>query len=212
MVPGILGKKIGMTQVFDAEGRVTPVTVLQAGPCVVVQRKTTEKDGYEAAQVGLVEFLKAKRVSKPAKGHFDKAGVEPARFVREFKLSGAQVSEEIKAGDRVLASQFKPNQKLDVTAKSKGRGFQGVVKRHGFGGGPDTHGSMTHRIPGSIGQCSYPSKVLKGTRMGGRYGGKRITTVGLEIVQVLEDDNVILVKGAVPGPAGGYVEMRRSRK
>lgn len=211
MVPGILGKKIGMTQVFDEEGRVIPVTALQAGPCVVVQRKTADKDGYEAAQVGLVEFIKPQRVSKPAKGHFDKAGVEPVKFLKEFPLSGA-ASDEIKAGDRVLASQFKPNQKLDVTAKSKGRGFQGVVKRHGFGGGPDTHGSMTHRIPGSIGQCSYPSKVLKGTRMGGRYGGKRITTVGLEIVQVLEDDNVILVKGAVPGPNGGYVEMRRSRK
>ena len=211
MVSGILGKKIGMTQVFDEEGRALPVTALQAGPCVVVQRKTADKDGYEAAQVGLVEFIKPHRVSKPAKGHFDKAGVEPVRFLKEFKLQGAS-SEDVKAGDRVLASQFKPNQKLDVTAKSKGRGFQGVVKRHGFGGGPDTHGSMTHRIPGSIGQCSYPSKVLKGTRMGGRYGGKRITTIGLEIVQVLEEDNVILVKGAVPGPNGGYVEMRRSRK
>lgn len=211
MAPGILGKKIGMTQVFDQEGRVIPVTALQAGPCVVVQRKTADKDGYEAAQVGLVEFVKPQRVSKPAKGHFEKAGVEPVRYLKEFPLSGAG-SDEVKAGDRVLASQFKPNQKLDVTAKSKGRGFQGVVKRHGFGGGPDTHGSMTHRIPGSIGQCSYPSKVLKGTRMGGRYGGKRITTVGLQIVQVLEDDNVILVKGAVPGPNGGYVEMRRSRK
>lgn len=212
MVPGILGKKIGMTQIFDEDGVVTPVTALQAGPCVVVQRKTEAKDGYEAVQVGLVEFLKESRVNKPTKGRFEKVGVEPARFLREFKLSGAALKEEIKPGDRVLASQFKPAQKLDVTAKSKGRGFQGVVKRHGFAGGPDGHGSMSHRVPGSIGQCSYPSKVLKGTRMAGRYGGKRITTVGLEIMQILEEDNVILVRGAVPGPNGGYVEMRRSRK
>jgi len=212
MVPGILGKKIGMTQIFDEDGVVTPVTALQAGPCVVVQRKTEAKDGYEAVQVGLVEFLKENRVNKPTKGRFEKVGVEPARFLREFKLSGAALKEEIKPGDRVLASQFKPAQKLDVTAKSKGRGFQGVVKRHGFAGGPDGHGSMSHRVPGSIGQCSYPSKVLKGTRMAGRYGGKRITTVGLEIMQILEEDNVILVRGAVPGPNGGYVEMRRSRK
>ena len=212
MVPGILGKKIGMTQIFNEEGVVTPVTVLQAGPCVVVQRKTTAKDGYEAVQVGLVEFLKESRVNKPTKGRFEKVGVEPARFLREFQLKGSAVTEEIKPGDRVLASQFKPAQKLDVTAKSKGQGFQGVIKRHGFAGGPDGHGSMSHRVPGSIGQCSYPSKVLKGTRMGGRHGGKRVTTVGLEIMQILEEDNVILVRGAVPGPNGGYVEMRRSRK
>jgi len=212
MVPGILGKKIGMTQIFNEDGVVTPVTVLQAGPCVVVQRKTTAKDGYEAVQVGLVEFLKESRVNKPTKGRFEKVGVEPARFLREFQLKGSAVTEEIKPGDRVLASQFKPAQKLDVTAKSKGQGFQGVIKRHGFAGGPDGHGSMSHRVPGSIGQCSYPSKVLKGTRMGGRHGGKRVTTVGLEIMQILEEDNVILVRGAVPGPNGGYVEMRRSRK
>lgn len=212
MVPGILGKKIGMTQVFDEDGTVLPVTALQAGPCVVVQRKTTSKDGYEAVQVGLVEFIKPQRVNKPTKGRFEKVGVEPARFLKEFRLQGAAAAEDLKPGDRVLASQFKPGQKMDVSAKSKGRGFQGVVKRHGFAGGPGGHGSMSHRIPGSIGQCSYPSKVFKGTRMPGRYGGKRITTVGLEIVQVLEEDNVILVKGAVPGPNGGYVEMRRSRK
>ena len=208
--PGILGRKIGMTQVFDGEGQVAPVTVLQAGPCVVVQRKTGEKDGYDAVQVGLVEFTKEKHVAKPQVGHFKKAGVEPARFLREFRLGGS--GDESKAGDRVLASEFKANQRVDVTGTSKGRGFQGVRKRHGFAGGPDTHGSMTHRIPGSIGQCSWPSKVLKGTRMGGRYGGKRITTVGLEIVDVREDDNVILVRGAVPGPNGGYVVLRRSAK
>jgi len=208
--PGILGRKIGMTQVFDEEGIVSPVTVLQAGPCVVTQRKTGEKDGYEAVQVGLVEFTKEKRVAKPQLGHFKKAGVEPSRFLREFPLSGS--GEEYKAGDRVLASDFRANQKIDVTGTSKGRGFQGVRKRHGFAGGPDTHGSQTHRIPGSIGQCSWPSKVFKGAKMPGRYGGKKITTIGLEIVDVREDDNVILVRGAVPGPNGGYVVLRRSQK
>jgi large subunit ribosomal protein L3 len=210
MTPGILGKKIGMTQVFEPDGRAVPVTALQAGPCVVVQRKTSAKDGYEAVQVGLVEFIKESRVKKPAKGHFAKAGVEPARFVRELRLATSE--DALKPGDRLLASDFQPADRLDVSGTSKGRGFQGVVKRHGFAGGPDTHGSMTHRIPGSIGQCSYPAKVLKGTRMGGRYGGKRVTTPGLEVVQVLEEDNVILVRGAVPGPNGGYVVMRRSRK
>ena len=210
MTPGILGKKIGMTQVFEPDGRVIPVTVLQAGPCVIVQRKTAQKDGYEAVQIGLVEFIKEDRVTKPRKGHFKKAGVEAARFVRELRLEGS--GDEAKAGDRILASDFKPNQKVDIIGTSKGRGFQGVIKRHGFAGGPDSHGSMTHRVPGSIGQSSWPSRVFKGTRMGGRYGGKQITTVGLQIVRVLEDDNVILVRGAVPGPNGGYVVVRRSRK
>ena len=181
MVPGILGKKIGMTQIFDGQGRVIPVTVVQAGPWV----------------------------TKPRLGHFKKAGVEAARYVREFPIAG---DAELKTGDRVLATQFKPNDRIDITAKPKGRGFQGVIKRHGFSGGPDTHGSMTHRVPGSIGQSSYPSRVIKGVRMGGRMGGTKVTTIGLQVVEVLEDDNVILVKGAVPGPNGGYVMVRRSQK
>jgi large subunit ribosomal protein L3 len=209
MAPGILGKKIGMTQIFDDQGRVIPVTAVQAGPCVVVQRKTVEKDGYSAIQLGLVEFIKESRVSKPRLGHFKKAGVEAARYVREFTVAG---DAEIKTGDRVLATEFKPNDRIDVTAKPKGRGFQGVIKRHGFSGGPDTHGSMTHRVPGSIGQSSYPSRVIKGVRMGGRMGGTKVTTIGLQVVEVLEDDNVILVRGAVPGPNGGYVMVRRSQK
>lgn len=200
-----------MTQIFDDEGRVIPVTALQAGPCVVIQRKTAQKDGYEAVQVGLVEFIKEKRVTKPALGHYKKAGVEPGRYLREFRLDKTP-NAEFKAGDRILASEFKPKQKVDVVATGKGRGFQGVVKRHGFSGGPDTHGSMSHRIPGSIGQCSYPSKVFKGVKMGGRMGGKRVTTMGLEIVEVLEEDNVILVRGAVPGNNGGYVMVKRSSK
>jgi large subunit ribosomal protein L3 len=209
MAPGILGKKIGMTQIFDGQGRVIPVTVVQAGPCVVVQRKTVEKDGYSAIQLGLVEFIKESRVTKPRLGHFKKAGVEAARYVREFPVGG---DAELNAGDRVLATEFKPNDRVDITAKPKGRGFQGVVKRHGFSGGPESHGSMTHRAPGSIGQSSYPSRVIKGVRMGGRMGGTKVTTIGLQVVEVLEEDNVILVRGAVPGPNGGYVMVRRSQK
>ncbi|MBI1357601.1 MAG: 50S ribosomal protein L3 [Acidobacteria bacterium] len=211
MAPGILGRKIGMTQVFDEQGRVVPVTALQAGPCVVVQRKTRDKDGYEAVQLGLVEFVAERHVNKPSAGRFKGAGVEPSRFLSELRLDD-DPNAELKAGDRVLASEFKPKQKVDVVGTSKGKGFQGVIKRHGFAGGPDTHGSMTHRVPGSIGQSSYPSRVLRGTRMGGQTGNKRITTVGLEIVRVIEDDNVILVRGAVPGANGSYVVVRRSRK
>ncbi len=198
-----------MTQVFDEEGRVVPVTVLQAGPCVVVQRKTAEKDGYDAVQVGLVEFLKESRVNKPDAGRFKKAGVEPARYVKEFRIPG---DAEYKAGDRILATEFKPQQRIDVIGTSKGKGFQGVIKRHGFSGGPDGHGSMSHRAPGSIGQSSYPSRVLKGMRMGGRMGGKRITAIGLEVFEVVEEDNLILVRGAVPGHNGSYVTVRRSEK
>lgn len=209
MVPGILGKKIGMTQIFDDEGRVIPVTAVQAGPCVVVQRKTAESDGYDAVQVSLVEFIKESRVTKARLGHFKKHGVAAARFVREFRVGSG---EELKTGDRILASEFKPSDRVDVTAKPKGRGFQGVIKRHGFKGGPATHGSMSHRAPGSIGQSAYPSRVIKGVRMGGRMGGTMVTTIGLEVVEVLEEDNVILIRGAIPGPNGGYVTVRRSQK
>jgi large subunit ribosomal protein L3 len=211
MAPGILGRKIGMTQVFDAQGRVAPVTVLQAGPCVVVQRKTRDKDGYEAVQLGLVEFVKESRLTKPELGRLKKVGVEPLRYLHELRVEGTSGG-DLKTGDRVLAGEFKPKQKIDVTARSKGKGFQGVVKRHKFLGGSDTHGSMSHRAPGSIGSSSYPSRVFRGLRMAGRHGGGRVTTVGLEIVDVMPDDNVILVRGAVPGPNGGYVVVRRSRK
>ena len=196
-----------MTQFFDEEGLVVPATVLQAGPCVVVQRKSAAKDGYEAIQVGLVDFIKDSRVNKPSKGHFAKAGVEPAKFIREFRLDDDPQA-EYKAGDRILASDFKVNQRVDVTGTSKGKGFQGVVKRHGFAGGPATHGSMFHRAPGSVGQSSYPSRIFKGMRFPGQMGNKRVTTRGLEIVEILADDNVILVRGAVPGANGGYVMIR----
>lgn len=209
MAPGILGKKIGMTQVFNEDGHVVPVTVLKAGPCEVVQRKTASRDGYEAIQVGLVDFLREKLVNKPARGHFARAGVEPVRFLREFRLE--EGAGDWKPGDRILADQFSPKEKVDVTGVSKGKGFQGVVKRHNFRGGRATHGSMFHRAPGSIGQSASPSRVLKGVRLPGRMGGQRVTVRGLEIIEVQPDDDVILVRGAVPGATGGFVMIRRAR-
>lgn len=209
MAPGILGRKIGMTQCFDEQGRVVPVTVLQAGPCVVVQRKSAERDGYEAIQIGLVDFLREKLVNKPARGHFAKAGVEPMRHLREFRLEDG--AEAFQPGDRILAEHFNPREKVDVIGASKGKGFQGVVKRHNFRGGRATHGSMFHRAPGSIGQSAYPSRVFKGVRLPGRMGGERVTVRGLEIFEVRADDNVILVQGAVPGANGGLVAIRRAR-
>jgi large subunit ribosomal protein L3 len=200
-----------MTQVFRPDGRVVPVTALKVGPCVVVQRKTLAKDGYDAVQLGLVEFVKPNRVKRPMAGHFKKAGVEPARFLRELRVGSSSTESDLKPGDRVLAEEFKVAEKVDVIGSSKGRGFQGVVKRHGFSGGPATHGSMSHKVPGSIGQSSYPSRVFKGTRLPGRMGNSRVTARNLEIVEVNVDDNVILVKGAVPGPSGGYVVVRRTR-
>jgi large subunit ribosomal protein L3 len=198
-----------MTQIFREDGRVVPVTVLQAGPCVVVQRKTAGRDGYDAVQVGLVEFVKPQRVNKPRSGHFKKADAAPCRFLWEFHV---KPGDEFKAGDRILADALQPAEKVDVIGTSKGRGFAGVVKRHGFLGGGDTHGSMSHRAPGSIGASSYPSRVIPGTRMGGHMGHARVTGRNLEIIEVREDDNIILVRGAVPGPNGGYVIVRRARK
>lgn len=209
MAPGILGKKIGMTQVFRPDGQVVPVTALQAGPCVVVSRKTVAKDGYEAIQLGLVEFIKESRVNKPTQGHLKKADAPPCRFLRELAVD-AGGDDALKPGDRVLAGDFEATEKVDVVGTSKGRGFAGVIKRHNFSRGPETHGSMSHREPGSIGQSSYPSRVLKGTRLPGRMGGARVTARNLEIVEVNADDNVILVKGAVPGPNGAYVIVRRT--
>lgn len=208
MAPGILGKKIGMTQIFDDEGQVVPVTVLQAGPCVVVQRKTADRDGYDAVQVGLVDFLRENLVNKPARGHFQKAGVEPVRRLSEFRV---EADAGLQAGDRILADEFRPRERVDVIGLSKGKGFQGVVKRHGFRGGRATHGSMFHRAPGSIGQSAYPARVFKGVRLPGRMGGDRVTVRGLEIVAVRPDDNLILVRGAVPGAKGGHVAIRRAR-
>jgi large subunit ribosomal protein L3 len=210
MSPGILGKKIGMTQVFRPDGQVVPVTLLKAGPCLVVQRKTPATDGYDAVQLGLVEFIKPQRINKPATGHLKKANVEGARFLRELSLGAGD--DDLKAGDKVLVDQFKPNDKVDVIGVSKGRGFAGVVKRHHFRGGEATHGSMFHRAPGSIGASSYPSRVLPGMRMAGHMGAERVTVRNLEVIDVVTEDNVLVVKGAVPGPNGSYVVVRRARR
>jgi large subunit ribosomal protein L3 len=210
MSPGILGKKIGMTQVFRPDGQVVPVTVLKAGPCVVVQRKTPASDGYDAVQLGFMEYAKKSSINKPATGHLKKSGADGVKFQREFRLEGGN-NGDMKAGDRVLVDEFKPNEKVDVIGVSKGRGFAGVVKRHHFRGSDDTHGSMFHRAPGSIGASSFPSRVFPGMRMGGQMGTNRVTVRNLEIVEVDTEDNVLLVKGAVPGPNGGYVVVRRSK-
>jgi len=210
MSPGILGKKIGMTQVFRPDGQVVPVTLLKAGPCMVVQRKTPTTDGYDAVQLGLVEFIKPQRINKPTTGHTKKANVEGTKFLREFRLGPGD--DDFKPGDQVLVDQFKPSDKVDVIGVSKGRGFAGLVKRHHFGGGASTHGSMFHRAPGSIGASSFPSRVLPGMRMAGHMGHGRVTVRNLEVIDVVTEDNVLVVKGAVPGPNGGYVLVRRSKR
>jgi large subunit ribosomal protein L3 len=198
-----------MTQVFSADGRAVPVTVLKAGPCVVVQRKSSAEDGYEAAQLGLVEFVKPRRINKPESGRFQKTGIEPTRVLREVRLAEGS---ETKTGDRITVELFKVKQKVDVTGISKGRGFAGAVRRHHFRGGDASHGSMFHRAPGSIGASSFPSRVWKGTRMAGHLGNARCTVRNLEVVQVDADDNLLLVQGAVPGPDGGLVIIRHARK
>jgi large subunit ribosomal protein L3 len=211
MSPGILGKKIGMTQVFRADGQVVPVTVLKAGPCVVVQRKTPATDGYDAVQLGFMEYAKKSGVSKPAAGHLKKSGAEGVKFMREFRLEEG-TSGDLKAGDRVLVDEFKPNDKVDVIGVSKGKGFGSIIKRHNFKGGPGSHGSMFHRAPGSIGASSFPSRVFPGMKMAGQLGTARVTVRNLEIVEVDAEENVLLIKGAVPGPAGSYVMVRRARR
>ena len=210
MSPGILGKKIGMTQMFRPDGQVVPVTLLKAGPCMVVQRKTPTTDGYDAVQLGLVENIKEQRINKPEGGHLKKAGVGGSKFLRELPLRPGD--DDLKAGDQVLVDQFKPKDKVDVIGISKGRGFAGLVKRHHFGGGADTHGSMFHRAPGSIGASSFPSRVLPGMRMAGHMGHSRVTVRNLEVIEVDAEDNVLVVKGAVPGPNGGYVVVRRAKR
>jgi large subunit ribosomal protein L3 len=208
MSPGILGKKIGMTQVFNAEGQVVPVTLVKAGPCIVTQRKTPATDGYDAIQLGLVEY--AKKQTKPAAGHLKKSGAEGVKFMREFRLELG--SGDMKPGDRVLAEEFKPSELVDVIGLSKGRGFAGLVKRHHFRGGPASHGSMFHRAAGSIGASSFPSRVFPGMKMAGRMGNSQVTVRNLEVVSVDPDDSVIAVKGAIPGPNGGYVMVRRAKR
>jgi len=207
MVNGIIGRKVGMTQVFDADGTVHPATVIKAGPCVVVQAKTAQTDGYEAVQLGLVEERPAK-VGKPLAGHFKKAGVPPTRVRREVKQAAG--AEAPKVGEQVLASIFATGERVDVIGHGRGKGFQGVVKRHHFGGGAASHGSMFHRAPGSIGASSYPSRVVKGMRMGGRMGGSQTTVHNLKVLRVDPENHLLVVEGGIPGAPSGYVVIRKA--
>ena len=196
-----------MTQVFDPDGTVHPATVIKAGPCVVVQAKSAQTDGYEAVQLGLVEGSPAK-VGKPLAGHYKKANVPPTRVRREVKV--APGGDAVKAGDQVLVNIFNAGDRVDVIGTSRGRGFQGVVKRHHFGGGGATHGSMFHRAPGSIGASSFPSRVVKGMRAAGRMGADRVTTRNLKVVSINADEHLLVLRGAVPGAPGGVVIVRRA--
>jgi large subunit ribosomal protein L3 len=207
MVTGIIGRKVGMTQIFDADGTVHPATVIKAGPCVVVQAKTAQTDGYEAVQLGLVEETPAK-VGKPLQGHYKKAGVPPTRVRREVAL--VKGAEAPKVGDQVLASIFADGERVDIIGTGRGRGFQGVVKRHHFAGGAATHGSMFHRAPGSIGASSFPSRVVKGMRMGGRMGGARTTVHNLKVLRVDMENNLLIVEGGIPGAPTSYVIIRKA--
>ena len=204
MVNTILGRKLGMTQVWGEDDNIVPVTVIQAGPCVISQVKTTETDGYEAVQIGFGD-IKEHRVNKPMKGHFAKAGIAPMRYLREVRVEDAS---QHSCGETITVESFTDVAKVDVIGVSKGKGFAGVIKRHGFGGGPGGHGSHFHRAPGSIGMCAYPSRVLKGMRMAGHMGCDRVTVKNLAVVRVDADQNLILVKGAVPGGKGALVQVR----
>lgn len=208
MVTGIIGKKIGMTQLFGDGGVVQPATVIKAGPCVVVQAKTAARDGYEAVQLGLVEDGKKPRVTKAVEGTYKKAKVSPTRIRREVAIDSSD--ESPKPGDQVLVSIFESGDRVDVIGTSRGKGFQGVMKRHGFGGGRATHGSMFHRAPGSIGQSSYPSRVIKGMKGPGRMGGQRVTVRSLQVLQVDTENNLLIVSGSIPGAPGTYITVRKA--
>jgi large subunit ribosomal protein L3 len=214
MIAGILGKKVGMTQLFDSKGEVRPITVLQAGPCVVTQKKTGAKEGYEAVQIGLVEFVKGKNVNKAMGGHFAKNNVPPVKFLREVPVlivADGDADKNFNVGDKVLVDIFDGDKFVDVIGTSKGRGFAGVVKRHHFRGGPSSHGSM-FTINGSIGSSAFPSRVFPGMRMAGHMGQARITVRNLRVVGIDLDENLLMVEGAVPGPKGAYVVINKAKK
>ena len=208
-VNGILGIKIGMTQVFSEDGTAQPCTVLQAGPCVVVQRRTKDKDGYDAVQLGLVEFIKPQRLTKALTGHFKKSGVAPMRYLGEVRLEDSK--NETKTGDRVLVDAFQVGELVDVSGISKGKGFAGGVKRWHYGGGEGSHGSMFHRAPGGIGASSFPSRVWKNQHFPGHLGNARQTSKNLRVVKIDADENLLLVRGAVPGPAGAYIFIHKAK-
>ena len=207
MVNGLIGKKVGMTQLFDADGTVHPATVLKAGPCVVSQVKTVESDGYAAVQLGFVD-AKPTKENKATQGHFKKAGVPPTRVTREVQLKDG--GDPVKAGDQISVSIFADGERVDVVGTSRGKGFQGVVKRHHFAGGAATHGSMFHRAPGSIGASSFPSRVVKGMRMAGHMGADRVTVRNLRVLKVDADNHLLLVEGAVPGGPNAVVVIRKA--
>lgn len=212
MVSGIIGRKLGMTQIFAEDGTVTPVTVIKAGPCVVVQTKSAaDRDGYNAVQLGLVEekAIRLKNVSKPLQGHFEKTGggLPPTRVLKEIRLTGEP---DAAVGDQVKADIFADGDKIEVVGKSKGRGFQGTIKRHNFSRGPESHGSMNVRKPGSIGQSAYPSRVIKGTKSSGHMGDERVTVKGLTVAKVDIDNNLLMIRGAVPGANGSLVVVKKS--
>jgi large subunit ribosomal protein L3 len=213
MINGIIGRKVGMTQLFAEDGTVTPVTVIKAGPCVVVQKKTSGgRDGYNAVQLGLVEDkpVKVKNVTKPLQGHFEKTGggIPPTRILREVRLENEP---EANVGDQILVDQFADGDKIEVVGKSKGRGFAGTIKRHNFSRGPESHGSMNVRAPGSIGQSAYPSRVIKGTRSSGHMGDARVTIKGLTVAKVDVENHLLMVRGAVPGANGSLVVVKKSK-
>ena len=215
MINGIIGKKIGMTQIFAADGAVTPVTVIKAGPCIVVQKKSAGgKDGYDAVQIGLVEDrpVKLKNVTKPMRGHFEKTGggIPPTRILKEFRVEASDDSTNV--GDKILVDQFADGDVVDVVGKSKGRGFAGTIKRHNFNRGPETHGSMNVRAPGSIGASAYPSRVVKGMRSSGHMGDVRITIKGLTVARVDAENNLLMIRGAVPGANGSVVVVKKATK
>ncbi len=201
MIQGLIGKKLGMTQVFTDDGRVIPVTVIKAGPCLVVQRKIKEQNDQMKVQLGLVEDRKVKRVTKPLRGHFDRANVPPTKVLKEFFID----EDSMKIGDSIKVDIFEENEQISITGTTKGKGFQGVVRRWNFRGGRATHGSMFHRRPGSTGNCAYPGKMIKGKKLPGRMGGKQKTVKGLHVVKVDTDNNLLLVKGSIPGFNGNYI-------
>lgn len=208
MLEGIIGKKVGMTQTFDDKGTVSPVTIITAGPCIVIQRKSMEKDGYVAVQIGFQEEKELKNVNKPIQGHFNKAGVPPVKFIREFPIDEQS---EVKEGDQFFVDMFSVGDKVDVIGTSKGKGFAGVIKRWGFKGGKATHGSMFHRRPGSIGASAYPSRVMKGKKLPGQMGNKRVSIKNLTVIEADKEKNLLVVTGAVPGAAGGYLLIKKSK-
>jgi large subunit ribosomal protein L3 len=210
-VAGILGKKVGMTQLFDNDGNVRPATIIQAGPCIVTSRKTATKDGYDAAQIGLVEFVKESKLNKAERGHLAKNDLPPVKFMREVAIEIAKDGDGTKVGDRVLVDILDGEKFVDVVGISKGRGFASVVKRHHFAGGPKSHGSM-FTINGSIGSSAFPSRVFPGMRMAGHMGVAKVTVRNLRVLGIDRDENLLVVNGAVPGPNGGYVVVSKSKK